>query len=329
VTEFTEIEDANRLIWWVIGTMVALVCAGSQVTGVWPDILSGWKSLSAIGVCLAIAYLYRRWRPDPWISLGAEAVAQVALILILGILLSYVVAAAAFPYRDAELHAIDEWLGFGSIAYLSFFNRHPFVAHLISFAYSSIKLQTLFVLGALIVSSRFARVQEYLLAVAIGLSITVAVFTFVPAVDIYTFFHLSQNDFPNLSFAPVFDHIAPLAAVRDGTSEPINFETFQGLITFPSFHTTSAILFTWAVFPLTRIRWWIVAVNVLMVIAAPVDGGHYFIDVIGGSMVACLAIVAAAHLRKAYLRMLSAHRPSPTHVYDTIHDSGRHLSEAP
>jgi len=41
------------------------------------------------------------------------------------------------------------------------------------------------------------------------------------------------------------------------------------------------------------LRWIGAVVNVLMVLATPVDGGHYFIDVIAGVVIAVLCVRAA------------------------------------
>jgi hypothetical protein len=278
--------------------MAVIFAVASWSTGIRPDFHSARAASLAIACCLAISWFYRRFRPDPWIALGAETIAQLAIILTLGVLLSYVAAAPAFPYRDSAFHAIDQWLGLDSIAYLRFFNERPLVYRVIALAYGSIRLQTLLVVGALIAASEFERLQKYVIAVAVALAITLTVFVFLPAGNIYTGLDISPKDFPNLSFSGVFDHVAPLAAARGGAAFIIDFNALAGLISFPSFHTASAIMFSWAVIPMHRLRWCVFVLNILMVAGTPVDGGHYFIDLVGGAIVAGAAILCAGLLQR-------------------------------
>jgi membrane-associated phospholipid phosphatase len=44
------------------------------------------------------------------------------------------------------------------------------------------------------------------------------------------------------------------------------------------------------------LRWIGLAINTLMLVSIPVDGGHYFIDVPAGLAIAVLAIVAARRI---------------------------------
>ena len=64
----------------------------------------------------------------------------------------------------------------------------------------------------------------------------------------------------------------------------------EGLITFPSFHTAVAILFAWALWR-TPVAWVFgVILNGLMILATPLAGSHYVIDLVGGTVVAMVAI---------------------------------------
>jgi membrane-associated phospholipid phosphatase len=294
-----ELSRADRLIWLIIGSMTAVFAVVSWRTGICLDIRSTWQADLAVAGCLAISWFYRRIRPDPWIAMGARTIAQLAIILTLGVLLSYVAAAPAFPYRDADFHSIDQRLGLDSLAYLHFLDARPLLHGVIGMAYASIRLQTVLVVCALVAASDFGRLQRYVIAVAVALVMTLTVFVFLPAGNIYTGLDISPKDFPNLSLPGVFDHVAPLAAARNGASYTIDFNALAGLISFPSFHTASAIMFSWALFSLPKLRWGVLALNVLMVAGTPIDGGHYFIDLAGGAAVAWLAILCAAWLQRA------------------------------
>ena len=76
----------------------------------------------------------------------------------------------------------------------------------------------------------------------------------------------------------------------------------RGLITFPSFHAALGVIFARAFWSVPWLRWPALAVNLLMIAATPVNGGHYFVDVAAGGAVACVAIWAAERLQRVSTR---------------------------
>ena len=70
----------------------------------------------------------------------------------------------------------------------------------------------------------------------------------------------------------------------------------EGIIAFPSFHASLAIMMTWAL----RQKPWLLILgsiyNSLMIIASLTEGGHYLSDVIIGCLIVCLTIAIRHHL---------------------------------
>jgi membrane-associated phospholipid phosphatase len=66
-----------------------------------------------------------------------------------------------------------------------------------------------------------------------------------------------------------------------------------GIVTFPSFHAASAVLYAWALWPVRWMRPIVVLAFTAMLAATPINGGHYLIDIIAGTAIAILAIAAA------------------------------------
>lgn len=283
----------NKAIWAIIAVMLIAVCVSYSLAGLSIEIKTGAQILAVIPTSLGIAWYYRYRRFDPWISNGAEATAQLIAVVVLGTLLSYSAAAANFPYRDPELYAIDQWLGFDWKAYLDFINRHPMLGYVSNAAYFSMKLQLPLLILTLVVRAEFSRLQSFVIATALSLAITLIVFTFVPAIAYYAYLDVRPEDFANLSPSTPYEHIRHLEGIRTGATHIVSLDDLEGLITFPSFHTTSAILYVWAFWPARNLRWWIVGLNVLMIASTPIDGAHYAIDLIGGAFVAVVGIVGA------------------------------------
>jgi membrane-associated phospholipid phosphatase len=95
-----------------------------------------------------------------------------------------------------------------------------------------------------------------------------------------------------LSYVPATgDGFFPIIEdLRAGVFKIIHVEGIFGLITFPSFHAASAVLFAWANWSIRVYRWPMLLLNVGMLIATPIEGSHYLIDVIAGVLVATASI---------------------------------------
>ena len=72
----------------------------------------------------------------------------------------------------------------------------------------------------------------------------------------------------------------------------------QGLVTFPSFHTSLAIITTYAVRGIRFVTLPVAILNGLVIVSTLPEGGHYLIDVIAGAIISIIAIVA---IRTGYL----------------------------
>jgi membrane-associated phospholipid phosphatase len=95
--------------------------------------------------------------------------------------------------------------------------------------------------------------------------------------------------------------------IRSGEWAALDFSHVEGIVTFPSFHTTLAILLMYAV----RNHRWALAVlvplNMLLIVATLSVGGHYLVDLPAGGAVAIISIAATRllrqHLAKRRLRI--------------------------
>jgi membrane-associated phospholipid phosphatase len=287
----------SRVIWLVIAGMSVATIVGYWATG----LTFAWYCIQTIGLCalpfLAVSLFYRRLRPDPLISFATEAFAQLLLVLTLGSALSYPLAAAGFPYRDALLNSADTWMGLDWRAYLKFVNDRPLLGTITKLAYDSPLAQLMVLMTILVPTLRFVRLQRFVLANALGLCIALAVFTFVPAAGIYSFLNIEHSEFGNLSPVMTTDQQIYLDALRSG--QHMLVDEMSGLITFPSFHAAWAFFFMWAFYPVKWLGTGAILLNLVVLAATPVQGAHYFIDLIGGAIVAAISIYGAVRLTSA------------------------------
>jgi membrane-associated phospholipid phosphatase len=286
----------ERLIWLLILAMFALAFLAYAAAGLAFDFRSCGLVAGLWLGCLAIAGFYRHVRFDWRISFGAASTCQVLAILVLAALTTYPAATADFPYRDADLAAIDHLLGLDWRSYLAFVDAHPLLADVLRLAYGSMQPQFALVIAVLTATGRYARQQRYTIALAIALAVALPIFTLMPAVAAYAHFAVAPTDFAHVHPAVPYAHIAHLESLRNGTRTVISMTDLEGIITFPSFHTAAAVMFVWALWPVVWLRFLAVPVNLLLIASTPVQGAHYFIDLIGGVGIALFAILAATAL---------------------------------
>jgi hypothetical protein len=220
------------------------------------------------------------------------SILQFLVMLAAFVPLTYLAALPALPLVDATLARLD-WLlfGFDWDAAAHWVSARPILNLTLVRAYTSFPAQ---VLGILFVGSLTKpgdRNAEFLWTMCISLVMTCAVFVLTPAL---------AHD------VPVGPYREVLVMIRSGQWTVFDYGKTEGIVTFPSFHTTAAILLTYA----ARRRRWALAIfwplNVAMIAATPTVGGHYLVDLIAGAAVALGAIAVTRVVRRWLQRLAPA-----------------------
>jgi len=288
-------ERSSALAWQVTLGMTILVVVCFSMVGlcvkihVTPDMMA-----FVPGYIFLIVYCRLIWSKIEAARM-LITVGQLAIVIIMGLMLSYAASAVPFPYRDAELLALDRWLGFEREAYMAFLKQHPALRDVLYFAYSTIMHQTLLVCVVALIARRTDRLQAYIIAFAFAVTATAVIASFVPAANALIYVDKAPTD---LSTLPDGGHsyFPTLEGLRAGTLRIIDFGGMEGLISFPSFHTANGILFVWALWPFRLLRLPMLVLNLLLIASTPLAGAHYVVDLIGGAAVAFAAIFATSRL---------------------------------
>lgn len=226
-------------------------------------------------------------------------IAQLSILSMAGALASYVVAQHTSGYVDEYLAHVDQMMGFDWVALYNFVTSNAGVQYVSQLSYKSIFLTPTLVLLALGAAGMSEHGRKFLFAYAIALIVTVLLFYFFPARAAVA--HHLGDAAPYVPGSGAL-HLPVFEALRSGAIEPVDPNGLAGMITFPSFHASAAILFIWAAWPLKMLRWPILLINIAMLMATPIEGAHYLIDVIGGVVVAGLsiAVVVSGRVRLSY-----------------------------
>ena len=130
----------------------------------------------------------------------------------------------------------------------------------------------------------------------------------VPALGAYQQLGLSPGDYGHITPGGYLDQLRDFPRVRDGSLRELDLIHLVGIVTFPSFHAAACVLYLWALWAIWWMRPIVVLTNGLMLLATPIGGGHYFIDVFAGIGIAVLAIAAAKALGARLTRSAGAPR---------------------
>ena len=254
---------------------------------------------TAIAAAMALTvYLHaivKADRADPKLIFSLGAVSQLFFIVIIMGPLTYVTGVANWPLRDHALLAIDRAMGMDPETIARYVNDHDWLSGLLLRGYGLIKIMLLAVPIALTLTLRFVRLQVFVFAFSITLIITVAISTFVPAVGTWYGLGIAPSQFASLDSSLYTAQLRDILALREGSLRHLEMFKLTGIVSFPSFHAASAVLYMWAVWPVRFFGGLAAALNLLMIAATPVIGAHYMIDVFGGVALAAISILLGRH----------------------------------
>ena len=289
--------------------LVVLLCA-CTVRNMRIDVDLVTSSL-APNLILIIASRWLRRRGWSRLSDALTAFAQMALLSAIFAALTYVLATTALPLQDDTLVAIDRALGLDWRAFVYGLIRWPLTMMTLNWAYASFSYQVL-ITPLLFVWGTRDRAVTFVLAWALALAFTTAIFPFAPALGGFLHFGIARTDVPEILVAASWVFADTFERARGGADLLLDVSDLEGLVTFPSFHAAVAVMIPWACWTMPRLRWPVLAWNSLMWVSAIPIGGHYAVDIVGGSIVSAGCIVVSRAIVRDNCRALASRsRPDP------------------
>jgi membrane-associated phospholipid phosphatase len=282
----------DRLIWALVAGVAAVVLIAPLVSRfhiVWRTFA---PPVSASLVLIALGWFYTCWRKDARIASGLASTAQVIVFAAVGAPLSYLAASANLPLVDHAFDALDHAMGLDWRALLAWMNDRPQLFEALRPIYLSLTLQMTAAVLCLAFTGRLIQLRVYTLAFVFAALLTIATSAMLPAAGAWPHYGLTAADSPHV--LPTVSTSWPVFyGLRDGNFRALVAVGSEGIITFPSLHAALAVILIVALWPIRLLRWVILIVNSVMLAATPIDGSHYFTDVLAGIVVAILALLAA------------------------------------
>lgn len=244
-----------------------------------------YLSLFYVTLLLALVGLIARSYGMVRIAIALEAIALPTIIGALTAVATILLSAVAMSFVDDRLAAADRFLGFDWLAFYRFNLDHGWLIEISRYAYKSIAWQAPLAPLMLSLIAGRRRFWQFMCAWAIASILTVAIYPFAPAAGPYIYFDIPRGTLPieHFSVASIID------GLRSGQLREID-EAMIGLVSLPSFHAASAILFAWAAWHVRMARPLMIPVNVLMLLSTVLIGDHYLVDLPAGIAVAALSL---------------------------------------
>lgn len=285
---------AAALVWraglftW-IGTGLSLALAA--LVAILQGFAFSWSSSANLGMALlalgplALA-LYARRRGLHGLAAGLAAFAAFSGFNSAALVLQFPMASLAMPLVDAPLAAVDRMLGGDWPAHFAWMTANPTLMTVLVGIYGTLLLQMPLVCALLAWQDR-GRLALLILANALALGATVVLASLFPAESGLGFFGT-----PGYESEP----LRQFHAVRDGSLRLLDLSVLSGIITFPSYHTILAVLVLLACRGLPVVGIPLVLLQLVIIFTTRGVGGHYFVDMVAGALIAVAAWQIAARL---------------------------------
>ena len=200
-------------------------------------------------------------------------------------LFNHLTMSLPFPYADGWLMKADQMLHLDWTGYFTFVARHPQLVVLFEAYYNFLGFALVAVFLGLLFYNRLVALEFFLANFVFIAMICLIAGMFFPAEGAVAHIIGNKAILKNFDTPPGIYHVPYLEALRSGKPLLLSLGSLPGLVTFPSFHTAAGIIIAWSC---KRSPLFLPALiyATLMIASTPVIGGHYFIDLLAGMVVA-------------------------------------------
>lgn len=278
----------SRIKWTLIGLTVCAAAALIRVEGLhFPplDAISPLVLAALLGGC---GYYYYHRRGEESFVACLNALLHITLYTAAYSVLMYAAAAHNRPLVDDWLMGCDALARVHLPDIVAWSADHPRIEALLRVAYNSLLWQTPLVIVVLGFSGDRKALEQFVLQFMLGTWLCAVVFCLWPAAGPFTGYGFA----PSATQAVYLQHLHEL---RDGVRTLVTWRGAEGLITFPSFHTTWALLLAWSVRRHAVVFVVSAVLNAGVIVATMTTGRNYFTDVLGGAVLAVGVIALTTH----------------------------------
>lgn len=287
--EAVHLLPAERFILAIVvscGVLALLFALALQRSVNWPPFLGGYAA--SLGLLAVGAYI-RGAKGAPRIALAVIGAAIFSAFTAASSLLIYTLLPLPNPMVDDQLARLGHAVGYDWQKLVLTMTAYPTVTRALGMIYQSAIPQLLVTVCVLASYRRDLALHRFLLVGMLTLAVCVAVWWAWPSVGFVGVLPLSDAEMKAAGLIYPQDYGDYLTRLLMQGPARITPEVITGVVGFPSYHTVMACL---VVFYLWRTVLFVPAllINLAMLMATLVHGGHHIVDVIGGLVVFALGV---------------------------------------
>jgi hypothetical protein len=287
------LHPAEALVLRITAIAAAMDAVLILVRGSTVDIIGYGFVLALAGALVATGYAYRRSGRSESIGSVTTCAGLFILFTVTLSLFNYLLLPNANPTLDHWLLELDALLGYHWPDAVAWASRHPAVNEFMRFAYLSTLPQVALLLIVLGFSNRLHDLHALMVTITVSGTITVMFWGLFPTTGPSALYSLPEDLLSAVRTVVDTQYGAALITLlRDG-SPYLSPDDIRGLIAFPSFHTVLACAATFY----ARRVWWLLpillVVNLAVLPAVLVHGGHHLVDIPAGMVVFLISALAA------------------------------------
>lgn len=274
------------------GGLAVLVALVLQRSVNWPPFLTGY--VASLGFVAVAAYV-RGTKGTERLALALVAFGIFAGFTAASSVLIYALLPLPNPMVDDLLTRIGHWMGYDWQVLVLAMTDYPALTWTLGLIYQSALPQIGITICLLAALGRATELHRFLLVGMLTLAVCVAIWWAWPSVGYVGTLPLSDAQMQAAGLIYPQDYGAYLTRLLQHGPGRITPEVVTGVVGFPSYHTVMACMVVWYG-RRTLLFLPALVVNLGMLFATLVHGGHHLADVIGGLAVFAVGVWLASRL---------------------------------
>lgn len=240
-------------------------------------------------------------------------------------ILTYLNFPLSRPMIDHQLLALDAALGYSWPDAVAWLARYPLLGLVMKYVYLSSLVQIVVLMAVLSLLARRDRLMELVLCGMVSVMTTVAFWSLWPSFGPSAYFDIPGEIAAQAHLVVRSDYGAHLLHLAEHGMVALESHMMLGAVAFPSFHTVMMLMVI--MYARGTIMFWpALALNLLMLPAIAIHGGHHLTDILGGGVVFLLSAwitaraVQADHPRLAAPLVPESLRAGRLYLQRAAHD---------
>ena len=271
---------------------------------VWGGLVS---PVVGVAILLSISAFYTVARPMEDFAAVTFWTAVLIAFSAVAALSSYLFASLQFSFKDVYLAGFDQRFGFDWMALFDVAGSRPWIGSLMMPIYSLSLPLVAFTLIYLGLTGKLQRLELFVTSLIVACFVTIILSGPMVAIGPYGHFNVPMELVQEFGPAVTTQGsgstwLSHVMGLRDGSLRILDLSNSEGVITFPSFHTVMSVLMIFALRGYGWVSWVGGIINGLILLTVPLEGNHYFADMVAAILVSVIVWVGILKLQRGLKR---------------------------